>query len=83
VYHLYYSASTFGVNVSCIGHATRTRMDSGSWTDHEAAGHNAVIFSGTSAFNVYHAYPTDGSYARLRVADLVWDDQGWPRSAGP
>lgn len=214
VYHLYYSASTFGVNVSCIGHATRARMDSGSWSDHgsvvcsarsddfnaidpnvivdtdgtpwlafgsfwsgikivelnsdgsradttvrsiasrgggaiegafivrrcgyyylfvsfdrccagaqstynvrvgrspnvlgpyvdrsdvqmmnsggtlvvaggagfAAAGHNAVIFSGTNAFNIYHAYPTDGSYARLRVADLVWDDQGWPTSAGP
>jgi arabinan endo-1,5-alpha-L-arabinosidase len=213
-HHLYYSASTFGVNVSCIGHATRARMDSGSWADHgsvvcssrsddfntidpnvivdtggtpwlafgsfwsgikivqlkndgsradttihsiasrgggaiegayivrrcgyyylfvsfdkccagaqstynvrvgrsadvlgpyvdrdgvdmmdgggtrilgggagfAAAGHNAVVFSGDKAFDVYHAYPTDGSYARLRVAELVWDDQGWPISGGP
>lgn len=32
-YHLYYSASTFGSNSSCIGHATRASMESGSWTD--------------------------------------------------
>jgi arabinan endo-1,5-alpha-L-arabinosidase len=214
VHHLYYAASTFGVNVSCIGHATRARLDSGTWADQgsvicssraddfnaidpnvivdtdgtpwlafgsfwsgikivqlksdgtradstirsiasrggganegafivrrcgyyylfvsfdkccagaqstynvrvgrspsvlgpyvdrndvdmmngggtqvvaggngfAAAGHNAVVFSGDRAFNVYHAYPTDGSYARLRVAELVWDNQGWPISGGP
>ena len=33
LYHLYYSASTFGSNHSCIGHATREALDSGSWTD--------------------------------------------------
>lgn len=33
-YHLYYSASTFGSNKSCIGHATRPSLSSGSWTDH-------------------------------------------------
>jgi arabinan endo-1,5-alpha-L-arabinosidase len=33
-YHLYYSASTFGSNSSCIGHATRESLESGSWTDH-------------------------------------------------
>lgn len=33
-YHLYYSASTFGSNRSCIGHATRASLASGSWTDH-------------------------------------------------
>jgi arabinan endo-1,5-alpha-L-arabinosidase len=32
-YHLYYSASTFGSNRSCIGHATRAALDSGSWAD--------------------------------------------------
>jgi arabinan endo-1,5-alpha-L-arabinosidase len=34
VYHLYYSASTFSSNRSCIGHATRAALDSGSWSDH-------------------------------------------------
>jgi len=34
MYHLYYAASTFGSNKSCIGHATRAALDSGSWADH-------------------------------------------------
>ena len=33
-YHLYYAASTFGSNHSCIGHATRAALNAGSWTDH-------------------------------------------------
>ena len=33
VYHLYYAASTFGNNKSCIGQATRAALDSGSWAD--------------------------------------------------
>jgi arabinan endo-1,5-alpha-L-arabinosidase len=33
VYHLYYAASTFGSNKSCIGQATRASLDSGSWAD--------------------------------------------------
>ena len=32
-YHLYYAASTFGSNRSCIGHATRASMTTGAWTD--------------------------------------------------
>lgn len=33
-YHLYYSASTFGSDRSCIGHATRDALDTGTWDDH-------------------------------------------------
>jgi arabinan endo-1,5-alpha-L-arabinosidase len=53
-------------------------------------GHNAVIANGERWFDVHHAYyagmtsrtyTRDGSY--LRVSELVWDDQGWPVSAGP
>jgi len=33
MYHLYYAASTFGSNKSCIGHATKTDIASGTWTD--------------------------------------------------
>jgi arabinan endo-1,5-alpha-L-arabinosidase len=32
-YHLYYAASTFDSNRSCIGHATRTSLTSGAWAD--------------------------------------------------
>jgi arabinan endo-1,5-alpha-L-arabinosidase len=41
-YHLYYAASTFGSNTSCIGHATRPSLSSGAWTDH-----GSVICSGS------------------------------------
>jgi arabinan endo-1,5-alpha-L-arabinosidase len=36
-YHLFYAGSTFGTNKSCIGHATRTSLSSGSWTDQGSA----------------------------------------------
>ncbi len=32
-YHIYYAGSVFGKNTSCIGHATRASMSSGSWND--------------------------------------------------
>lgn len=32
-YHLYYSASTFGSNKSCIGQATRAALGTGAWED--------------------------------------------------
>ncbi|KAI9049925.1 hypothetical protein LZ554_006072 [Drepanopeziza brunnea f. sp. 'monogermtubi'] len=38
VYHLYYSASTFGTQVSTIGLATSPSMDPGTWTDNGAIG---------------------------------------------
>jgi arabinan endo-1,5-alpha-L-arabinosidase len=47
---------------------------------YQALGHNAVVFSGGKAYNIYHAY-NPGS--QLRVAELAWDDEGWPISGGP
>lgn len=47
-------------------------------------GHNAVLFEGNEAFNVYHAYDaTDVGRPKLRISELAWDAQGWPISAGP
>ncbi len=42
-FHLYYAASSFGSNVSCIGHATSASLDAASWEDH-----GAVICSAAS-----------------------------------
>jgi arabinan endo-1,5-alpha-L-arabinosidase len=37
-YHLYYAGSyPFGANTSCIGHATRAALNTGSWTDQGSA----------------------------------------------
>jgi arabinan endo-1,5-alpha-L-arabinosidase len=47
-------------------------------------GHNAVLFSGDRAWNIYHTY--DGQQngrAILRVSELWWNDAGWPLSGGP
>jgi arabinan endo-1,5-alpha-L-arabinosidase len=47
-------------------------------------GHNAVVFEGEGAYNVYHSYDADdGGAATLRIAELVWDSDGWPISGGP
>jgi len=47
-------------------------------------GSNAVVSSGGRDFNVYHAYDADNAdLATLRIAELVWDVQGWPISGGP
>jgi arabinan endo-1,5-alpha-L-arabinosidase len=47
-------------------------------------GHNAVLFRDAQAFNVYHAYDANaGGAPTLRVAELVWDGEGWPVSGGP
>jgi arabinan endo-1,5-alpha-L-arabinosidase len=48
-----------------------------------APGHNAVIFVGMRAYNVYHALDSSHQNPVLRVAELMWDDEGWPISAGP
>jgi arabinan endo-1,5-alpha-L-arabinosidase len=47
-------------------------------------GHNAVLFAGDRAYNIYHAYDAESKGApTLRISDLVWDDDGFPRSGGP
>lgn len=53
-------------------------------TRYRGPGHNAVLFTDTAAYNVYHAYDADNNGAAvLRIAELVWDAEGWPVSAGP
>jgi arabinan endo-1,5-alpha-L-arabinosidase len=52
-----------------------------SWV---APGHNAVIAYGGKTYNIYHALKGSSSgAATLRIAELVWDAQGWPVSGGP
>jgi arabinan endo-1,5-alpha-L-arabinosidase len=47
-------------------------------------GHNAVIFRDSRAYNVFHAYDAEnGGRPTLRVAELAWDEDGWPISGGP
>ncbi len=47
-------------------------------------GHNAVLFTETAAYNIYHAYDANQNGAStLRISELAWDDAGWPVSGGP
>ena len=51
---------------------------------YKGPGHNAVLFTTNNAYNVYHAYDADNNGASvLRIAELRWDAEGWPKSAGP
>jgi arabinan endo-1,5-alpha-L-arabinosidase len=80
------SATLLGPYVDASG---KQMMDGGGTIvvqgggDYAAAGGSGVLFRDTKAYNVFHAYPKDNSAARLRVAELVWDDKGWPISGGP
>lgn len=50
-HHLYYAASTFGSNRSCIGHATKADLDApGDWTDH-----GTVICSNVTSVDNFNA----------------------------
>ncbi len=46
-------------------------------------GHNAVIDTDEGMFNVYHAYAAGDGRSMLRISELLWDAEGWPRSGGP
>lgn len=62
-YHLYYSVSTFGSNKSCIGHATRSSLSSGAWSDH-----GAVICSNVGTSDKWNAIDPN----------VIIDDAGTP-----
>jgi arabinan endo-1,5-alpha-L-arabinosidase len=47
-------------------------------------GHNAILFRGSTAYNVYHSYDANANgRVTLRIAEIAWDSDGWPVSAGP
>ena len=62
------------------GGGTQLVQGGGSW---RGPGHNAVVFSGTKAYNIFHAYRSDNGASQLRVSELAWDKDGWPVSGGP
>jgi arabinan endo-1,5-alpha-L-arabinosidase len=47
-------------------------------------GHNAVLTTGAQQYLVYHAYDANnGGSPTLRITELSWDGEGWPRPVGP
>jgi arabinan endo-1,5-alpha-L-arabinosidase len=48
------------------------------------AGSNDVFRIGARSYNIFHAYDQeDAGRAKLRLATLTWDAEGWPISGGP
>jgi arabinan endo-1,5-alpha-L-arabinosidase len=63
------------------GGGTLLVQGSSSWV---APGHNAVITYNGNTYNIYHALQGSSTGpATLRIAELVWDANGWPVSGGP
>jgi arabinan endo-1,5-alpha-L-arabinosidase len=92
------SASTYrimvGRSTSVLGpytDRTETRMLDGAGsllvqgnTRWRGPGHNTLLFVGTAAYNLYHSYDSQNQgQPTLRIAELRWDEQGWPVSGGP
>jgi arabinan endo-1,5-alpha-L-arabinosidase len=46
-------------------------------------GGQSVMFTGEKAYLVYHAYAKPSGAITLRIAELVWDSDGWPLPVGP
>ncbi len=47
-------------------------------------GSNEILLSKGRAYNIYRAYDAeDSGRPKLRIAEIAWDDAGWPVSAGP
>jgi arabinan endo-1,5-alpha-L-arabinosidase len=48
------------------------------------AGSNDIFRIGQRSYNIFHAYDEeDEGRAKLRLASLTWDSEGWPVSGGP
>jgi arabinan endo-1,5-alpha-L-arabinosidase len=62
------------------GGGTELVKSGGSW---RGPGHNAILFHGKKAYNIYHAYRSDNGNSTLRISELAWDADGWPVSGGP
>jgi arabinan endo-1,5-alpha-L-arabinosidase len=62
------------------GGGTLIAQTGGSWV---GPGGQSVLMAGTKAYLVYHAYAASNGAATLRIADLVWDANGWPVPVGP
>ena len=57
------------------GGGTLVRDGAGRWP-----GHNAVYREGKRDWLVYHAYDAeDNGAAKLRLEEIVWDSDGWPK----
>lgn len=81
------SSSRFGPYVDRAG---TPLLDGGGTVLLESAerwrgpGSNDVVHVGDESYSFYFAYDAENDgRVSLRISTLTWDDDGWPRSAGP
>ena len=60
-----------------------TLMVQGDGVRFAAAGHSEVIVVDDKIYHFYHAYRQDSGASVLRIAEMPFDDAGWPVPAGP
>lgn len=48
-----------------------------------AAGHSDVLVDGDVVYHLYHAYKQSDGAPALRIAEMPFDDEGWPVPHGP
>lgn len=62
------------------GGGTLLLESAGSW---RGPGHNDVLLTPEGDYHIYHAYSARDGHPELRIAELAWDADGWPRTGGP
>jgi arabinan endo-1,5-alpha-L-arabinosidase len=55
-----------------------TLIVQGDKVEWAAAGHGDVLVDGDSVYHLYHAYRQSNGHPALRIAELLFDDEGWP-----
>jgi len=55
----------------------------GDGVDWVAAGHSDVLATDDGIYHLYHAYEQGSNAAVFRVAELMFDDEGWPVPHAP
>ena len=60
-----------------------TLLVQGDGVEWAAAGHSDVLVDGDEIYHLYHAYRQSNGAAQLRIAELEFDDEGWPVPHAP
>lgn len=60
-----------------------TLIVEGDGVNWAAAGHSDVLFDGDDVYHLYHGYAQSNGAASLRIAEMMFDSEGWPVPHAP